>query len=273
MRRFKYGVIALVIALLGMTLASTAQAHEPVGSASQVCDEATGDITLTATFDNPGFQGETTVTATDSQAGSLGTQTAPATFSTTVPGPDRAVGTVTFEWSASDGDSGTVTADYEAVSGCLPPPVEHNPTLSGEGVCEEETGEYVVTYTGDADGGTADVELPLVRRLPGDSTSDSLTVTFSYEDGPDQVRTVEVTLAGDCEKPSPPPPDEDEQPPSEVKATFQGGGPDEDQPAPPAQPQAKPAKLPFTGEPVVPLALLGTALLAAGIGLRRLGLS
>jgi LPXTG-motif cell wall-anchored protein len=110
---------AVLIACLAS--APAALAHEPVGSAAQACVE--NQIELTASFDNPGFEGATTVTATDSQAGSLGTpQPTPASFSATYPGPERLAGIVTFAWSADDGDSGSLEASYEAVSGCEAPP-------------------------------------------------------------------------------------------------------------------------------------------------------
>lgn len=117
----KIGIAALAV-LTTLALASPALAHEPVASAEQVCVE--DQIVLTASFDNPGFEGATTVTATDSIDGLLGADVpTPATFTSNSDGPSRAAGTVTFDWSADDGDSGTLEAPYEAVEGCEKPPV------------------------------------------------------------------------------------------------------------------------------------------------------
>lgn len=111
---------ALAVLIVSLVLAPTALAHHPVGTATQTCNTETGTVELSASFDNPGF--DTAVTATDSIAGDLGTKPAPATFELTVAGPDRAAGTVVFDWQASDGDHGTVEASYAAVSGCEAPP-------------------------------------------------------------------------------------------------------------------------------------------------------
>jgi hypothetical protein len=110
--------LALLTFLLALVPA-TALAHNPVGSAEQVCTES-GDIVLSGSFDNPGF--ETTVTITDSIDGNLATdQPVPASFSTNFPGPSRAAGTITYDWTAG-GDSGSLDASYEAVEGCEKPP-------------------------------------------------------------------------------------------------------------------------------------------------------
>jgi outer membrane biosynthesis protein TonB len=110
--------LVLLTFLLALVPA-TALAHNPVGSAEQVCTES-GDIVLSGTFDNPGF--ETTVDVTDSLDGNLATALpTPAEFSTTFPGPSRAAGTITYDWTAG-GDSGSLDASYEAVEGCEKPP-------------------------------------------------------------------------------------------------------------------------------------------------------
>jgi hypothetical protein len=118
----------LLAVLAALAVPSVAQAHNPVGSAEQVCTES-GDIVLSGSFDNPGF--ETTVDVTDSQDGNLATALpTPAEFSTTFPGPSRAAGVITYDWTAG-GDSGSVEAPYEAVEGCEevppPPPPEEPP--------------------------------------------------------------------------------------------------------------------------------------------------
>lgn len=124
------------IAFAALVLAVPALAHTPVGSAVQGCVEE--NVTLTASASNPGYDETTTWSATDSQAGSLGEgQASPATFNITVPGPDRAAGTVTFTWYSVNSEGqpiqGTIEAPYEAVSGCVgpppppPPPPPHQP--------------------------------------------------------------------------------------------------------------------------------------------------
>lgn len=136
----KRTIAALALAA-SLVFAPQALAHHPVGSAEQACTKAE-EITLTASFSNPGFDEETTVTATDSGGADLGpAQQSPATFSATFKQTDRPAGTVTFNWQAEH-DSGSVSAPYEAVSGCVPvttttttvpppPPPSHHHTHIG----------------------------------------------------------------------------------------------------------------------------------------------
>lgn len=122
-------VLATLTVAAALALPSAAAAHPNLAvDASQSCNTADGTVTLIAHLSNEGF--DTVATASDSQAGGLGTKPAPAEWVVTVPGPDRPAGVVTFEWNATDGDGGTLTADYAAATGCVVPPTTTTTTTT-----------------------------------------------------------------------------------------------------------------------------------------------
>ena len=93
-------------------------------------------------------------------------------------------------------------------NGCNPtplPPEEGQPTLDSSVECDLDNSQYIITYTGDGGEGFTDSDpaLPVTHTIAGNSVSDSLEVTFNYEEQDSITLTETVELDGDCVPPPP----------------------------------------------------------------------
>lgn len=196
-------VAALAAPAFAWTNDTTAQGTDSCSSAKS----ATATIVWTFSVHTPfGYHGRTLVTSSNDPAIPVGTSLTnggtisetratsalPFTLSLKVNYPDPGGDMNQYSVPATQGGSLTV----QPPGNCSP--VSHSPTLAGTGTCNAAASQFTVTFTGTTDGGTATPSLPKTDTLPGTATSDSLTVTFSYADGPDITKTYTVQLTGDC---------------------------------------------------------------------------
>ena len=115
-------------------------------------------------------------------------------------------GTVTIQVNYPDrnGDRTLYSASATSypVSGCTP--VIHHPVIAATSSCGDHYGYWQARYSlVTADGGTPGRSLPALRKGLTAST-DYLSVTFTYADGPDVTATATAVKATGCKPPPPP---------------------------------------------------------------------